>query len=164
MFDKKLVQSLVKYWLMITLSICSIFHLTMIAWDRYEAFRDWIAYKVIVTKSRPQKLALITWLSAIVTVTPLLFIVITGIVSENATIFTVEVFIIVLSVLAMSALAAITYFYIMVKLGVRKRKLSQIRPVIELVNAKLEHRAAMTTALVTIASFLLSPFTMINIL
>ena len=103
----------------------------MIAWDRYEAFRDWIVYKVILTKSLPQKLALITWLSAIVTVTPLLFIVITGIVSENATIFTVEVFIIVLSVLAMSALAAITYFYIMVKLGVRKRKLSQIRPVIE---------------------------------
>ena len=89
---------------------------------------------------------------------------ITGIVSENATIFTVEVFIIVLSVLAMSALAAITHFYVMVKLGVRKRKLSQIRPVIESVNAELEHRVAMNTALVTIASFLLSPFTMINIL
>ena len=89
---------------------------------------------------------------------------ITGIVSENATIFTVEVFIIVPSVLAMSALAAITYFYVMVKLGVRKRKLSQIRPVIESVNAKLEHRVAMNTALVTIASFLLSPITMINIL
>ena len=158
------MQSLVKYWLTLSLSICSIFHLTMIAWDRYEAFRDWIAYKVIVTKSRPQKLALITWLSAIVTVTPLLFIVITGIMSENAMILEVEIFIIVPSVLVMSALALIMYFHVMVKLGVRKHKLSQIRPVIESVNAKLEHRVAMNTALVTIASFLLSPFTMINIL
>ena len=148
------MQSLVKYWLTLSLSICSIFHLTMIAWDRYEAFRDWIAYKVIVTKSRPQKLALITWLSAIVTVTPLLFIVITGIMSENAMILEVEIFIIVLSVLAMSALAAITHFYVMVKLGVRKRKLSQIRQVSELMNEKLGHRIAMNTALVTIVLIL----------
>ena len=54
----------------------------MIAWDRFVAIRNWIAYKVIVTKSRPQKLAVITWLSAIVTVTPLSLFVITGILSE----------------------------------------------------------------------------------
>ena len=78
----------------------------------------------------------------------------------------VEIFIIVLSVLVMSALALIMYFHVMVKLGVRKRKLSQIRQVSELMNEKLGHRVAMTTALVTIdpVSFLLSPFTMINIL
>ena len=58
------------------------------------------------------------------------------------------------------------YFHVRVKLGVRKRKLSQIRQVSELMNEKLGHRVAMTTALVTIdpVSFLLSPFTMINIL
>ena len=66
--------------------------------------------------------------------------------SENATIFTVEVFIIVLSVLVMSTLALIIYFYVIVKLGVRKRKLSQIRQVSESVNAKLEHGVAMNTA------------------
>ena len=74
--------------------------------------------------------------------------------SENATIFTVEVFIIFLSVLVMSTLALIIYFYVIVKLGVRKRKLSQIHQVSESVNAKLEHRVAMTTALVTIALIL----------
>ena len=42
----------------------------------------------------------------------------------------------------------------MVYLGVRKRKLSQIRQVSELVNAKHERRVAMTTALVTIAVIL----------
>ena len=42
----------------------------------------------------------------------------------------------------------------MVYLGVRKRKLSQIHQVSELVNAKLERRVAMTTALVTVALIL----------
>ena len=69
-------------------------------------------------------------------------------------ILAVEIFIIVLSVLVMSTLALIIYFYVMVKLGVRKRKLSQIRQVSELVNEKLGQRVAMTTALVTIALIL----------
>ena len=43
--------------------------------------------------------------------------------SENAIILAVEIFIIVLSVLVMCTLALIIYFYVMVKLGVRKRKL-----------------------------------------
>ena len=69
-------------------------------------------------------------------------------------ILAVEIFIIVLSVLVMSTLALIIYFYVMVKLGVRKRKLGQIRQVSELVNEKLGQRVAMTTALVTIALIL----------
>ena len=66
-------------------------------------------------------------------------------------ILAVEIFIIVLLVLVMSTLALIIYFYVMVKLGVPKRKLSQIRQVSELVDEKLGHRIAMNTALVTIA-------------
>ena len=66
-------------------------------------------------------------------------------------ILAVEIFIIVLLVLVMSTLALIMYFYVMVKLGVRKRKLSQIRQVSKLMNEKLGHRVAMNTALVTIA-------------
>ena len=69
-------------------------------------------------------------------------------------ILAVEIFIIVLLVLVMSTLALIIYFYVMVKLGVRKRKLSQIRQVSELMNEKLGHRVAMTTALVTIVLIL----------
>ena len=54
----------------------------------------------------------------------------------------------------MFAPGLIVYFYVMVYLGVRKRKLSQIRQVSELVNAKHERRVAMTIALVTIAVIL----------
>ena len=114
-----------------TLKACSIFHLTMIAWERYVA-----------------------WVSAIVTVSPLPLLVITGIMSENAMILASEIFHTVLSVSVMSALGLIVYFYVMVYLGVRKRKLSQIHQVSELVNAKLERRVAMTTALVTVALIL----------
>ena len=144
----------VAIWFMITLAICSIFHLTMIAWERYVAIRKWIDYKVIVTRSRLKKLAIIAWVSAIVTVSPLPLLVITGIMSENAMILASEIFHTVLSVSVMSALGLIVYFYVMVYLGVRKRKLSQIHQVSELVNAKLERRVAMTTALVTVALIL----------
>ena len=74
--------------------------------------------------------------------------------SENAMILEVEIFIIVLSVLVMSVLALIIYFHVRVKLGVRKPKLCQIRQVNELVNEKLGHTVAMTTALVTTALIL----------
>ena len=65
-----------------------------------------------------------------------------------------DVFFIMLSVLVMSALGLIIYFYVMVYLGVRKRKLSQIRQVSDLVNAKLEQRVTVTTTLVTVALIL----------
>ena len=140
---------------MITLAICSIFHLTMIAWERYVAIRKWIDYRVIVTRSRLKKLAIIAWVSAIVTVSPTHFITaLTGMSIENEMILALQIFFIILSVLVMSALGLIIYFYVMVYLGVRKRKLSQIRQVNELVNAKLEQKVAVTTTLVTVALIL----------
>ena len=139
----------------ITLTACSIFHLTMIAWERYVAIRKWIDYKVIVTRSRLKKLAIIAWVSAIVTVSPTHFtMALTGMLRDNEMVLALDIFFIILSVLVMSALGLIIYFYVMVYLGVRKRKLSQIHQVSELVNAKLERRVAMTTALVTVALIL----------
>ena len=147
----------VAIWFMITLAICSIFHLTMIAWERYMAIRKWIDYKVIVTRSRLKKLAIIAWVSAIVTVSPTHFtMTLTGMLREDEMALALDIFFIILSVLVMSALGLIIYFYFMVYLGVRKRKLklSQIRQVSELVNAKLEQRVAVTTTLVTVALIL----------
>ena len=139
----------------ITLAICSIFHLTMIAWERYVAIRKWIDYKVIVTRSRLTKLAIIAWVSAIVTVSPTHFtMTLTGMLREDEMALALDIFFIILSVLVMSALGLIIYFYVMVYLGVRKRKLSQIRQVSDLVNAKLEQRVAVTTTLVTVALIL----------
>ena len=140
-----------------TLTACSIFHLTMIAWERYVAIRKWIDYKVIVTRSRLKKLAIIAWVSAIVTVSPTHFtMALTGMLREDEMALALDIFFIILSVLVLSALGLIIYFYVMVYLGVRKRKLklSQIRQVSELVNAKLEQRVAVTTTLVTVALIL----------
>ena len=138
-----------------TLTACSIFHLTMIAWERYVAIRKWIDYRVIVTRSRLKKLAIIAWVSAIVTVSPAHFtMALTGMLRENEMVLALDIFFIILSVLVMSTLGLIIYFYFMVYLGVRKRKLSQIRRVSELVNAKLEQRVAVTTTLVTVALIL----------
>ena len=139
----------------ITLAICSIFHLTMIAWERYVAIRKWIDNRVIVTRGRLKKLAIIAWVSAIITVSPTHFtMALTEMLRENEMVLALDVFFIMLSVLVMSALGLIIYFYVMVYLGVRKRKLSQIRQVSDLVNAKLEQRVTVTTTLVTVALIL----------
>ena len=142
----------------ITLAICSIFHLTVIAWERYVAIRKWIDYKVMVTKSLMKKLAIIAWVLAIVTVSPPNFITaLKGMMRANEAVIALEIFLIPLSLLLMSALSLIVYFYVMVYLGVRKRKVSQIRQVSELVKVRQERRIAMTAAVVTftlILSFL----------
>ena len=139
----------------ITLAICSIFHLTVIAWERYVAIRKWIDYKVMVTKGRTKKLAIVAWVLTIVTVSPhFITAPLTGMMRANEGVLALEIFLIVLSVLLTSALSLIVYFYVMVYLGVRKRKLSQIRQVSELVSVKQERRIAMTAAVVTIALIL----------
>ncbi|CAH3135077.1 unnamed protein product, partial [Porites lobata] len=139
----------------ITLAICSIFHLTVIAWERYVAIRKWIDYKVMVTKSLMKKLAIIAWVLAIVTVSPPNFITaLKGMMRANEAVIALEIFLIPLSLLLMSALSLIVYFYVMVYLGVRKRKISQIRQVSELVKVKQERRIAMTAAVVTITLIL----------
>ena len=139
----------------VILTICSIFHLTMMAWERYVAIRKWIDYKVMVTQSLMKKLAIIAWVSALVTVAPPHFITaFAGMMRDSERLLALKIFLIVVSILVMFALGLIVYFYVMVYLRVRKRKLSQIRQVSELVNAKHERRVAMTTALVTIAVIL----------
>ena len=139
----------------ITLAICSIFHLTVIAWERYVAIRKWIDYKVMVTKGRMKKLAIVAWVLAIVTVSPnFITAPLTGMMRANEAVLALEIFLIVLSVLLMSALSLIVYFYVMVYLGVRKRKVSQIRQVSELVKVRQERRIAMTAAVVTITLIL----------
>ena len=137
------------------LTICSFFHLTMIAWERYVAIRKWIDYKVMVTKGRMKKLAIVAWVLAIVTVSPQFITApLTGVMRANEGVLALEIFLIVLSVLLISALSLIVYFYVMVYLGVRKRKVSQIRQVSELVKVKQERRIAMTAAVVTITLIL----------
>ena len=146
------------------LFMCSLLHLTMIAWERYIAIRKWIDYKVIVTKRRAKMLAVTAWLSAIVGAFP--DFIIQKVVRGDRQVLAVEILTIVVSCVLVFMLALIVYFYVMMYLEVRKRKLSQIHQVRSvLVKAKLENKVAMTTALVTattILSFL--PITVVSVL
>ena len=74
----------------------------------YVAIRKWIYYRVIVTRSRLKNLAIIAWVSAIVTVSPTHFITaLTAILRENEMALALQIIFIILSVLVMSALGLI---------------------------------------------------------
>ena len=124
----------------------SLYHLTAIAWERYVAVVKWMDYKVIVTTNRIKKLAIFAWLGTAFTILPPLL---TGVAGGDIEI--IGYFFIVWIVCATVALSAIVYFYAMVYLGVRKRKISEISQVTAQVKAKLESKVAKTTFLLTAA-------------
>ena len=117
----------------------SLLHLTMIAWERYIAIRKWIDYKVIFTKRRAKMLAITAWISAIAGAFP--DFIIHEVIRGDRQVLAVEIFTIVISSVLVFMLALIVYFYVMMYLGVCKRKLSQIHQVRSvLVNATLEKK------------------------
>ena len=132
-------------WLSLTLTFCSLFHLVLIAWERYVAIRKWRDYRDTLSKSRMKKLAAIAWISgtAFVLIPFLISIAVSG--RTTLAVFLVSTCLI---------LALIVYFYVMVYLEIRKRKFNQILQVSVLVLLKTEYKVAKTTALVTAALFL----------
>ena len=132
-----------------TLVWSCLYHLTLIAWERNVAIRKWIDYKVIVTTGRMKKLAIVAWLLAVITTFPPMIMTVVG-VDQNIK----EAWFIGGSVVAMVCLIIIGYFYTMVYLGVRKRKINEISNVSTLIKAKLESRVAMTCGLITAALIL----------
>ena len=135
----------------------------MIAWERYIAIRKCMEYKMTVTKGRLKILAMIAWVLSIGGVSSV-FISMT-VVGGDGLLLAAEILDIISSILILCLLIAIVYFYVMVYLSVRKRKLSQIQQVSVLVKVKLDNRVAMTMALVTVAlviSFI--PMTVVFIL
>ena len=83
----------------VILTICSIFHLTMMAWERYVAIRKWIDYKVMVSQSLMKKLAIIAWVSALVTVSPPHFIsAFAGMMRDDERLLALKIFLIVVSI------------------------------------------------------------------
>ena len=145
------VLEFVTVYLMYILCLSSVLHLTLIAWERYVAIQKCMEYKIIVTKSRLNKLAIIAWVSATLLVLPEISIVVLSITvaSEDYVLYFAEAMVFVSSILAVCALALIVYFYVKVYLGVRKRKLSEISKVTSLISAKLEKKVAKMMALVT---------------
>ena len=132
-------------WFSLTLTFCSLFHLVLIAWERYAAIRIWRYHRDTLTKSRLKKLAAIAWVSgtAFVLIPFLISIAVRG-----------RTTLVVFIVSTCFILSLIVYFYVMVYLEIRKRKFNQILQVSVLVLLKTEYRVAKTTALVTAALFL----------
>lgn len=135
---------------MFTLISSSLYHLTLIAWERYVAIRKWIDYKVIVTTRRTKKLALVAWLLAAFASFPILVMTLVGVDLKIKRAWQFGE-----SIVAAGCLITLAYLYIMIYLGVRKRKIDQISQVTTLVQAKLESKVAKTTGLIT-AAFILS--------
>ena len=132
------------------LTLTSLYHLTAIAWERYMAIQKWIEYRNKVTKSLLKKLGITAWLLAVFMSTVLITVV-AGVERKVLKFWSMGEIVVVVG-----CLVAIAYFYIMVFLGVRKRKQNQISQVTVLMKAKLESKVAKTTGLLT--AWLISSF------
>jgi len=138
------LESAVNKPLTIFLSFSSLYQLTAIAWERYMAIQKTMRYKVIVTKGLLQKLAIGAWSIAVFTQAPVFVMAVVPVDSKLVQIRHVNA-----SFLTLACLIAISYFYIMVYLGVRKRKINEISQVDALMQAKLESKVARTTGMLT---------------
>ena len=138
---------------MYCLSMCSLYHLTAIAWDRYMAVAKWREYKVIVSKSLVKRLAITAWFLAIFLTVPALTMEML-----NVDVMISEKIYVAWCACAAVSLILIFSFYFMVYCGIRKRN-SEISRVTSLIKAKLEAKIAKTAALLTgalVFSFLLA--------
>ena len=137
-------DSLVNKLLLFTMSNISLYHLTAIAWERYMAIKCWKDYRNKVTKRLLQNLGAIAWLLPILKLVPTVAMIIVGV---DRTVL--GLWLALGIILVMASLFAIVYFYIMVFLGLRKRKQNQTSQVTIMMKAKLESKVAKTTGLLT---------------
>ena len=124
----------------------SLFHLVVIAWERFIAITKWTDYRVIVTSSRLKKLSMHAWLAAIILLLPLVVMVGIGAPFEVQYIW----YLIASLCIALSVIVFVC-LYFMMYLEVRKRRTNMIVQVTALVQAKLENKIAKTTGLLTAA-------------
>ncbi|XP_020616947.1 adenosine receptor A3-like [Orbicella faveolata] len=130
--DALLLQKVVGYWicrlaftnqLVLYAAVCSsLYHMTLIAWERYVATRKWNCYKAIVTKRRVKTYTAIAWLLAVLTTTPVRILTVLGLDYKYTKILDTIFFL-----PALVCLVLIGYFYIMLYLGVRAwKKISDV--------------------------------------
>ena len=101
---------------------CSQYHLTMVAWERFVAVRQWMDYKVIVTKRRLITIPIfaIGWLSAIFTRGCLYTL--WGVTSADTE--PKRIWIMITNACAMLNVVIFVYFYAMIYHGIRQRRTS----------------------------------------
>ena len=126
-------------------SSSSVYHLTVIAWERYVAIGEWEDYKAIVTRGRVKKFAKIAWLSAVLTPVPPTVMKIVGV--EYKYLLAVDIACVLPGTVC---LMLIGYFYIRVYRDMRKWETEKIREVRCIIKAKLTTKIAKTTAILTV--------------
>ncbi|KAL9988241.1 hypothetical protein ACROYT_G002665 [Oculina patagonica] len=124
----------------------SLYHLVVIAWERYVAVTKWREYKVIVTRGRVKKYAKVAWLLAVFMSLPPGIMKLVGVQYKYVVVVNKVSFI-----PAVVCIILISYFYIMTYLGVRKRDINTISEVRSLITVKLATKVAKTTAMLTAA-------------
>ena len=125
-------------------SMSSLFHLTVISWERYVAVVKWIEYKTIVSRRLIEILKAVVWLAALCLTIPALLMEILGLAEKIS-----QTLYIIWCVVGTIAIVTIVYFYAMVCVGFRRRKVSEIRRVTDLLKVKLESKLAKTSAILT---------------
>ncbi|XP_078347869.1 trace amine-associated receptor 5-like [Oculina patagonica] len=101
-------------------AVCSsLYHLTVVAWERYVAIRKWNYYKVKVTRKRVKMYAGIAWLLAVLTTTPVRILTALGVDYKF-----IKILDLIFTLPAVVCIILIGYFYIMVYLGARKRRVN----------------------------------------
>ena len=136
----------VNVFFMYLLFFATLFHLTIIAWERYVAIQKWMDYKVIVTNGRVKNLAIAAWLSGLFAAVPTIIMSVVGVDQRI-----VEGWYIIWAFMGTACLILVAFFYRKVYLGIRKRKVTDISQVTVLVKVKLESNVAKTTGLLTAA-------------
>ena len=126
-------------------SCSSVYHLTLIAWERHVAIGEWTNYKVVATRGRVKKFARIAWLLAVLTPIPPSVMKIAGV--EYKYIRVVDIACVLPGTVCIALLG---YFYIRVYFGMRKWEIEKIREVPCLIKAKLATKFAKTTAILTV--------------
>ena len=124
----------------------SLFHLVVIAWERFIAITKWTDYRVIVTSSRLKRFSILAWLAAIILLLPLVVMVGIGAPFEVQYIW----YLIASLCIALSVIVFVC-LYFMMYLEVRKHRTNMFVQVTALVQAKLENKIAKTTGLLTAA-------------
>ena len=140
--DRICLVDLLNVYFMHALTTCTLYHLILIAWERYQAIRNCYEHKVKMTRSRLKKLAITAWFLAALTPIPGIVVTAQGI-NYDFIIEAISAFFLLILI------CLIPYFYLMVYRETRKSRL--ITQVTVLVKTKLENRVAMTCALASAA-------------
>ena len=124
----------------------SLYHLTVMAWERNVAVTRPMEYKVVVTRSYLKKSVALAWLAVALTISPCYILEAIDVDYKY-----IEIALIICVLPAVVCVILIVYLYGSIYRAVRRKKDDQISQVSDLIRAKLEAKLAKTTGMLTLA-------------